>query len=123
MEDMDANLKLLDEFNGQLKQFDGQLNAADEDLKVLRGRMDALIKPEKPMEAQERVMATMELQSDVQLKCDDFKAVTDFWEGPIKPTKDGENTDEAQVYKRFYNIFIDSLYIYIVLNVARFLIQ
>ena len=97
LEDMDAKQKRLDEFNGQLKEFDGQLNEANEWLAVGRSRMDALIKPENPMEAQERVMATMELCSDVQLKCDEFKVRIEFWEGPLKPTENGEDTAEAQV--------------------------
>ena len=97
LSDMDAKLKRLDEFNGQLKEFDGQLKEADAWLLGGRTRMDTLIKPDKPMEVQERVMATMELQSDVQINLEQFKTRVEFWEGPLKPTESGENTEEAQV--------------------------
>ena len=101
---MDEKLKRLNEFNGQLKEYEGQLKEAEALLVVGRGRMDTLMKPEKPMEVQERVMATMELQSDVQLQCEEFKVRVDFWEGPLKPTESGENTAEAQVnYALFIN--------------------
>jgi len=96
LSDMDAKLKRLDEFNGQLKEFDGQLKEADAWLLGGRTRMDQLIKPDKPMEVQERVMATMELQSDVQINLEQFKTRVEFWEGPLKPTESGENTEEAQ---------------------------
>jgi hypothetical protein len=100
LSDMDEKLKRLDEFNGQLKVYDGQLKEADVQLLEGRKRMDTLMKPEKPMEAQDRVMATMELQSDVQLQCEEFKTKVEVWEGPLKPTESGENTAEAQDFEK-----------------------
>ena len=97
LNDMDEKLKRLNEFNGQLKEYDGQLKEAEQWLGGGRKRMDDLIKPEKPMEVQERVMTTMDLQTDVQLKCEEFKARIEFWESSLKPTESGENTEEAQV--------------------------
>ena len=94
---MDEKLKGLDEFNKQLKEYDGQLKEFEQWLGVGRKRMDDLIKPEKPMEVQERVMATMELQSDVGLQVEQFKPKVEFWAGPLKPTEPGENTEDAQV--------------------------
>jgi hypothetical protein len=94
---MDAKLIRLNEFNGQLKVYDGQLKESEQWLGGGRARMDELIKPEKPMEVQERVMATMELQTDVQLKGEEFTACIELWEDGLKPTENGENTDEAQV--------------------------
>ena len=102
---MDEKLKGLDEFNKQLKEFDGQLKEFEQWLGVGRKRMDDLIKPEKPMEVQERVMATMELQSDVGIQVDQFKPKVEFWNGPLKPTENGENTEDAQVI-RFSNCII-----------------
>ena len=77
---MDEKLKRLNEFNGQLKEYDGQLKGDEEWLTGGRKRMDDLIKPEKPMEVQERVMATMELQSDVQLQTEQFATRLESWE-------------------------------------------
>lgn len=103
LNDMDEKLKRLNEFNGQLKVYDGQLKEAEQWLGEGRKRMDDLIKPEKPMEVQERVMATMELQSDVQLKCEEFKTRVENWEGQLKPTEPGENTEEAQGFQKRIN--------------------
>ena len=94
---MDEKLKRLNEFNGQLKDYDVQLKESEDWLLEGRKRMDALMKPEKPMEVQERVMATMDLQTDVQLQSEQYKTKVDFWEGPLKPTEPGENTEDAQV--------------------------
>ena len=94
---MDEKLKGLDEFNKQLKEFDGQLKEFEQWLGVGRKRMDDLIKPEKPMEVQERVMATMELQSDVGLQVEQFKPKVEFWAGPLKPTESGENTAQQRM--------------------------
>lgn len=100
LNDMDAKLIRLNEFNGQLKVYDGQLKESEQWLGGGRARMDELIKPEKPMEVQERVMATMELQTDVQLKGEEFTACIELWEDGLKPTENGENTDEAQGFQK-----------------------
>merc|ERR1719167_1682451 len=109
LNNMDEKLKSLDEFNKQLKEFDGQLKEFEQWLGVGRKRMDDLIKPEKPMEVQERVMATMELQSDVGIQVDNFKPKVEFWGGPLKPTEPGENTEEAQGFETRINTVVSTL--------------
>ena len=94
---MDEKLVRLNVFNGQLKEYDGKLKESEEWLLVGRKRMDELIKPEKPMEVQERVMATMDLTTDVQLAMEQFAVKVEEWEGPLKPTEAGEDTEDAQV--------------------------
>ena len=103
---MDEKLKRLEEFNGQLKTYDGQLKEAEEWLLGGRKRMDGLIKPEEPIEVQERVMRTMDLQTDVQMEQEKFQAHIEFWENTLKPTEPGENTEEAQVDFLFLSFFV-----------------
>jgi len=100
LSDMDEKLKRLEEFNGQLKTYDGQLKEAEEWLLGGRKRMDGLIKPEEPIEVQERVMRTMDLQTDVQMEQEKFQAHIEFWENTLKPTEPGENTEEAQGFQK-----------------------
>lgn len=97
LDTMDEKLKHLDEFNKQLKEFHSQLKELEDWLVKGRQGMDSLLKPEKPMEPQERVTATMELQSDVQLQCETFAERKAFWEANLQPTEGGENTEDAQV--------------------------
>ena len=59
---MDEKLKKLDEFNGQLKAFDGQVKELEEWLPQGRKRMDDLLNPDNPVTAEDRVVQTMELQ-------------------------------------------------------------
>ena len=103
---MEDKLKRLDEFNGQLKTYDGQLKEAEEWLLGGRKRMDGLIKPEEPIEVQERVMRTMDLLTDVEMEQEKFKAHIEFWENTLKPTEPGENTEEAQVDFLFLTFFV-----------------
>ena len=103
---MDEKLKRLEEFNVQLKTYDGQLKEAEEWLLGGRKRMDGLIKPEEPIEVQERVMRTMDLQTDVQMEQEKFQAHIEFWENTLKPTEPGENTEEAQVDFLFLSLFV-----------------
>ena len=63
--------------------------------------MDDLLNPAQPIEAQERVMQTMELQSDVQLQCETFAEKRKYWDSTLAPEEAAENTDDSQVYS-FY---------------------
>jgi len=103
LSDMDEKLVRLNVFNGQLKEYDGKLKESEEWLLVGRKRMDELIKPEKPMEVQERVMATMDLTTDVQLAMEQFAVKVEEWEGPLKPTEAGEDTEDAQGFQTRIN--------------------
>ena len=119
LSDMDEKLKRLEEFNGQLKTYDGQLKEAEEWLLGGRKRMDGLIKPEEPIEVQERVMRTMDLQTDVQMEQEKFQAHIEFWENTLKPTEPGENTEEAQVYVIFNTSFLLNRNIHILMKIYK----
>ena len=58
---------MLDEFNGQLKAFDGQVKELEDWLPEGRKRMDDLLNPDNPVSAEDRVVQTMELQVSVPI--------------------------------------------------------
>ena len=59
---MDEKLKMIDEFNGQLKEFHGKVVEIETWLPEGRARMDELLNPDNPTQAEDRVVQTMELQ-------------------------------------------------------------
>jgi len=98
LEQMDEKIKKLDEFNGLLKEFDITIKEYEDWLLVGRKRMDELVNPPKPIEAQERVMQTMELQTDVQLQCETYAEKTTYWDQTLAPQEAAENTDDTQKF-------------------------
>lgn len=60
--DMDEKLKKIDEFNANLKAFDGKVKEVEDWLPTGRQRMDDLLNPDNPISAEDRVVQTMELQ-------------------------------------------------------------
>ena len=59
---MDEKLKMIDAFNGQLKEFHGKVIEIETWLPEGRARMDELLSPDNPTSAEDRVVMTMELQ-------------------------------------------------------------
>ena len=62
LNDMDEKLKMIDAFNGQLKEFHGKVVELETWLPDGRARMDELLSPDNPTSAEDRVVQTMELQ-------------------------------------------------------------
>ena len=62
LNDMDEKLKMIDAFNGQLKEFHGKVVEIETWLPTGRARMDELLNPDNPTTAEDRVVQTMELQ-------------------------------------------------------------
>jgi len=98
LENMDEKIKKLDEFNGLFKEFDTQLKEFEGWLGSGRKRMDELINPPKVLDAQERVMQTMELQTDTQLQVEKFGEKMTYWEQTLAPTEALENTEDTQTF-------------------------
>ena len=63
-----------------------------------RKRMDDLITPPKELDPQERVMQTMELQTDTQLQVEKFGEKMTYWDQTLAPQEPAENTDDSQVH-------------------------
>ena len=60
-----------------------------------RERLNALLKPDKDLLPEERVMLTMELQSDIEQKISKMKSCEEIWKS-IAPEAD-EVSDKSQV--------------------------
>jgi len=98
LENMDEKIKKLDEFNGLFKEFETVLKEFEGWLGSGRQRMDDLINPPKELDAQERVMQTMELQTDTQLQVEKFGEKMTYWDQTLAPTEALENTDDTQTF-------------------------
>jgi len=90
-------LKKIDEFNGQLKEFQGTVVELEQWLPTGRKRMDDLLDPNNPVSAEDRVVQTMELQCDAGLQVEAMEKVSETWTG-LSPNEAAENTPEAQEF-------------------------
>merc|ERR1719412_419244 len=97
LSDMDEKLKMLDEFNGHLKEFHGSVVELEEWLPTGRKRMDDLLDPNNPVSAEDRVVQTMELQCDAGLQVEAMEKVSETWTG-LSPNEAAENTPESQAF-------------------------
>jgi hypothetical protein len=95
LESMDEKLKMINDFNGQLKEFEQNMKELAEWLGVGRKRMDELIKPAAPISAEDRVVQTMELLSDCKTQAEKLTKHMEKW-SELQPSASGENTAEAQ---------------------------
>eukprot|EP00095_Tigriopus_kingsejongensis_P009110 maker-scaffold150_size309978-snap-gene-1.12 protein:Tk09110 transcript:maker-scaffold150_size309978-snap-gene-1.12-mRNA-1 annotation:"muscle-specific protein 300" len=94
---MDERLTNLDDFIKRLKAFDVSLKELEKWNAEGRTRMNELLNPPKPLLPEERVMYTMELQSDVEVQLDKHRKHGEEWD-QIKPTEGPEKTDEAEAF-------------------------
>ena len=67
-EQIDEKIKSIDTFNGKLKSYLSVISELDAWIAEGRKRMDELLNPDAPFEAEERVLATMELGEDITNK-------------------------------------------------------
>ena len=64
-DDIDERLKFIDEFNGKIKNHFGVVADLEKWNEDGRKRMDELLNPPAPIEAEDRVLMTMELGEDI----------------------------------------------------------
>lgn len=101
MTNIDEKLVTIDEFNKSFKTYVTMTKELQEWLLDGRKRMDSLLKPEKNLLPEERVMYTMELQSDIEDQIKKFGQQQEMWQS-LKPTTDAESSDESQVWKNYF---------------------
>jgi len=94
LDDMDEKLKMIDAFNAQLKEFHGKVVEIETWLPEGRARMDELLSPDNPTSAEDRVVQTMELQSDVMIEVEKMEKISEEWQG-LSPNEAAENTPES----------------------------
>jgi len=93
---IDEKLKAIDNFNVSLKDYEGVLKELEGWLGTGRKRMDDLLNPPKPMEAEDRVLKTMELGEDIRKQLEVHQGQQSKWEASLCPTQAGEDTPDAQ---------------------------
>lgn len=98
LNDMDEKLKKIDEFNGKIKEFDAFIQELEAWLPEGRKRMDDLLSPDNPIKAEDRVVQTMELQSDTSLEIEKMDKANATWSDELAPQEAGENTAHAKEF-------------------------
>lgn len=93
---IDEKLQNINDFIKRLQAFNLQLGELEAWNKEGRQRMNDLLEPSKPLLPEERVMYTMELQSDVEVQLNKHQTHEDEW-NQIKPTDSTEQSSEAEV--------------------------
>jgi len=92
---IDEKLKTIDAFNTKIKEYEGVLKELEEWLAVGRKRMDDLLNPPQPMEAEERVLNTMELGEDIRKKMELHEGQQKKWNDELCPSQPGEDSADS----------------------------
>lgn len=95
-DDIDERLKFIDEFNGKIKNHFGVVADLEKWNEDGRKRMDELLNPPAPIEAEDRVLMTMELGEDITKQLEIVDAQESLWNNELGPVKATEITDESK---------------------------
>lgn len=95
-DDIDERLKFIDEFNGKIKNHFGVVADLEKWNDDGRKRMDELLNPPAPIEAEDRVLMTMELGEDITKQLEIVDAQESLWNNELGPVKATEITDESK---------------------------
>jgi len=93
---IDERLKYIDEFNGKLKNYLGVLEELEKWTGEGRKRMDVLLDPPAAMEAEDRVLQTMELGEDITQQLELTMAQSTLWDNEVGPSKPAEVSAESK---------------------------
>jgi len=93
---IDEKIKNMEEFNVKFVKYTNVLKEAEEWLAEGRKRMDVLLNPPDSLDAEERVMNTMELGEDIRKQIELHEGQQTQWNEELCPTQDGEDTPDCQ---------------------------
>lgn len=93
---IDEKIKFIDTFNGKLKSYISVISEVESWIAEGRKRMDELLNPDAPFEAEERVLATMELGEDITNKIEIHEGQQKIWDDELAPTQAGEDSAECK---------------------------
>jgi len=94
---IDERLKDIDQFNGKLKVYIEVLEEMEKWTGEGRKRMDGLLDPPADMEAEDRVLQTMELGEDISAQLETHAAQQEKWDsGEIGPAKQSEISPDSK---------------------------
>jgi len=94
--DIDEKLKTIDAFNGKLKNYISVITELESWIASGRKRMDELLNPPAPIQAEERVLQTMELGEDIRNKMEIHQGQQTLWEAELAPSQSGEDSAECK---------------------------
>merc|ERR1719400_2815669 len=95
-ENIDDKLKNIDAFNGKLKNYITVVSELEAWIGSGRKRMDELLNPPAPIQAEERVLQTMELGEDIRNKMEIHRGQQTLWEAELAPSQAGEDSAECK---------------------------
>jgi len=95
-EQIDDKLKTIDAFNGKLKSYISVIAELETWLADGRKRMDELLNPDAPFQAEERVLNTMELGEDIRNKIEVHEGQQKIWGEDLAPTQSGEDSADCK---------------------------
>ena len=99
-DDIEAKLKTIDAFNGKLKNYISVITELESWIASGRKRMDELLNPPAPIQAEERVLQTMELGEDIRNKMEIHQGQQNL--GPLASvTIEGAQSVESMHICRF----------------------
>ena len=95
-EQIDEKIKTIDVFKGKLKSYISVISELETWIAEGRKRMDELLSPDAPFEAEERVLATMELGEDIRNNMEIHEGQQKIWDEDLAPSQAGENSAECK---------------------------
>merc|ERR1719391_116828 len=95
-DNIDEKLKSIDAFNGKLKSYMSVISELEAWIAEGRKRMDELLNPEAPFQAEERVLMTMELGEDIRNKMEVHQGQQTLWDSELAPTQAGEDSADCK---------------------------
>jgi len=95
-DDIDEKLKKIDSFNGKLKGYISVIGELEAWTSDGRKRMDELLNPPAAIQAEERVLQTMELGEDIRNKMEIHEGQQTLWQADLAPSQAGEDSAECK---------------------------
>ena len=95
-DNIDEKLKNIDAFNGKLKNYMSVISELEAWMATGRKRMDELLNPPAAIQAEERVLQTMELGEDIRNKMEIHEGQQTLWQADLAPSQAGEDSAECK---------------------------
>jgi len=95
-DNIDEKLKNIEAFNGKLKNYISVISELEAWTAEGRKRMDELLNPAAPLQAEERVLMTMELGEDIRSKMEVHQGQQTLWDSELAPTQAGEDSADCK---------------------------
>jgi len=93
---IDEKLKMIDAFNGTLKSYKTVVGELEGWNAGGRKRMDELLNPAAPIQAEDKVLQTMELGEDIRAQMEIHEGQQNLWDSEMAPSQAGEDSVECK---------------------------